>query len=88
MNGVTHGTGEADDPWLLKTPPQTAVFEAWRDPKADPPALDTGLPVRIRQTRSPPTGVTGLVARLPADGRTPSQTPRVFLPSKNRGAAR
>jgi len=25
--------------WLLKTPPGTSEFEAWRDPAADPPAL-------------------------------------------------
>lgn len=36
---VTYGTGEPDDPWLLKTPPQTSEFEAWRDEVADPPAL-------------------------------------------------
>ena len=36
---VTYGTGEPDDPWLLKTPPQTSEFEAWRDEAADPPAL-------------------------------------------------
>lgn len=36
---VTYGTGEKDDPWLLKTPPQTSEFEAWRDDTVDPPAL-------------------------------------------------
>lgn len=36
---VTYGTGEKDDPWLLKTPPQTSEFEAWRDDTNDPPAL-------------------------------------------------
>lgn len=36
---VTYGTGEKDDPWLLKTPPQTSEFEAWRDDANDPPAL-------------------------------------------------
>ena len=39
MTTVTYGTGAADDPWLLKTPPQTSEFQAWRDENADPPAL-------------------------------------------------
>ena len=39
MTTVTYGTGAADDPWLLKTPPQTSEFQAWRDETADPPAL-------------------------------------------------
>jgi len=28
---VTWGSGTQDDPWLLKTPPQTSEFQAWRD---------------------------------------------------------
>ncbi len=53
MNVVTHGTGEADDPWILKTPPLTSEFKAWRDPTADPPALvvqvgSTRLSYRLR----------------------------------------
>lgn len=39
MNTVTYGSGTRDDPWVLKTPPQTSEFEAWRDESADPPAL-------------------------------------------------
>lgn len=39
MNTVTHGSGDADDPWILKTPPLTSEYQAWRDPAADPPAL-------------------------------------------------
>jgi len=39
MNTVTYGTGTADDPWILKTPPQTSDFLAWRDESQDPPAL-------------------------------------------------
>jgi hypothetical protein len=31
--------GTPDDPWTLKTPPQTSEFVAWRDEEADPPAL-------------------------------------------------
>ncbi|MBK8458634.1 MAG: hypothetical protein IPL47_17145 [Phyllobacteriaceae bacterium] len=39
MTGITYGTGEQDDPWILKTPPQTSEFQAWRDETAMPPAL-------------------------------------------------
>jgi hypothetical protein len=31
------GTPEA--PWVMKTPPGSAEFQAWRDPALDPPAL-------------------------------------------------
>ncbi len=66
MNTVTHGTGEKDDPWILKTPPQTSDFQAWRDPAADPPALivqvgTTRLSYQLR-------GVDDLVAMLEARG--------------------
>lgn len=47
MNSVTYGSGTPDDPWLLKTPPQTSEFEAWRDEAADPPALV----VRVGKTK-------------------------------------
>ena len=33
------GTGTADDPWILTTPPRKSEFEAWRDERSDPPAL-------------------------------------------------
>ncbi len=33
------GTGTADDPWVLLTPPGKSEYEAYRDPGADPPAL-------------------------------------------------
>lgn len=39
MNRVTYGTGVADDPWVLKTPPQTSDFNVWEDRAADPPQL-------------------------------------------------
>ena len=31
--------GTRENPWVLKTPPGTAEFEAYRDPALDPPAL-------------------------------------------------
>jgi hypothetical protein len=33
------GTGTADDPWLLVTPPGKAEYHMWRDDAADPPVL-------------------------------------------------
>jgi hypothetical protein len=33
------GTGTAQDPWILTTPPGSSEFEAYRDPQSDPPAL-------------------------------------------------
>ena len=39
MTDVTYGSGTQDDPWLLKTPPQTSEFLVWKDEAADPPAL-------------------------------------------------
>ena len=31
--------GTKDDPWMLKTPPGTSEFKAYRDQTADPPAV-------------------------------------------------
>lgn len=39
MSSITYGTGEADDPWILKTPSHTSEYQAWKDTRADPPAL-------------------------------------------------
>jgi len=33
------GLGTADEPWLLKTPPGTAEYQAYRDEEAQPAAL-------------------------------------------------
>ena len=33
------GSGTADDPWILTTPPGKSEFEAYRDQESDPPAL-------------------------------------------------
>ena len=33
------GLGTKEKPWILKTPPGTAEFEAYRDEEATPPAL-------------------------------------------------
>ena len=31
MNMITYGSGTKDDPWVLKTPPQSSEFQVWRD---------------------------------------------------------
>jgi hypothetical protein len=36
---MAKGSGTAEKPWILKTPPGTSEFEAYRDSDADPPAL-------------------------------------------------
>ena len=36
---MAKGSGTAEKPWILETPPGTSEFEAYRDPHADPPAL-------------------------------------------------
>jgi hypothetical protein len=33
------GTGTKENPWILKTPPGTAEFQAWKEPTAVPPSL-------------------------------------------------
>jgi hypothetical protein len=33
------GSGTANDPWILTTPPGTSEYQAYRDEAADPPAL-------------------------------------------------
>ena len=33
------GSGTADDPWVLTTPPGTSEYTMWRDEAADPPTL-------------------------------------------------
>ncbi|MEM6439273.1 MAG: DUF6855 family protein [Pseudomonadota bacterium] len=50
---ITYGDGTAEDPWVLKTPPQTSEYRAWRDETLDPPALvvqvgSTRLSYRLR----------------------------------------
>lgn len=53
MPDHVEGTGTADDPWILTTPPGRSEFDAWRDEEADPPALwirvgSTRLSYRLR----------------------------------------
>ncbi|WP_299142633.1 DUF6855 family protein [uncultured Tateyamaria sp.] len=39
MTDVTYGSGTPGDPWILKTPPLSSEFHAWKDDTRDPPAL-------------------------------------------------
>ncbi len=39
MNTVSYGSGEKDDPWLLKTPSLTSEFQVWQDASSTPPRL-------------------------------------------------
>lgn len=39
MSSEAVGTGTADDPWGLRTPPGTSEYRMYRDEAADPPAL-------------------------------------------------
>ena len=39
MADVIKGNGTREDPWLLKTPPGSSEFTAFRDEALDPPAL-------------------------------------------------
>ena len=39
MAGGVKGTGTREDPWVLKTPPGSSEFTAFRDEGLDPPAL-------------------------------------------------
>ncbi len=42
---ITYGTGTSDDPWILKTPPGSSEFHAWRDQDAQ------ALVVRVGKTK-------------------------------------
>jgi len=66
VNTVTYGSGEKDDPWILKTPSLTSDYQAWRDETAAPPALivqvgTTRLSYQLR-------GVDDLLAMLKTRG--------------------
>ena len=36
---MASGTGTKDDPWVLKTPPDTSEYQMWRDEASDPPTI-------------------------------------------------
>ena len=39
MTDAARGSGTAEDPWQLVTPPGKGAYQMWRDEAADPPAL-------------------------------------------------
>ena len=39
VKAALKGTGTANDPWILKTPPGTSEYKLYRDESSDPPAL-------------------------------------------------
>ena len=39
MNDITYGSGTKEDPWILKTPPQSSEFHVWKDESKEPQAL-------------------------------------------------
>ena len=39
MADTWSGTGTADDPWRLRTPPLSSEYTMYRDDQADPPLL-------------------------------------------------
>ena len=66
MTMTTRGDGSPENPWLLKTPPLTSDFRAWRDVAFDMPVLlvlsgSTKLYYRL-------SGIEDLQAMLKARG--------------------
>ena len=39
MTDAARGSGTAEDPWQLVTPPGKGAYQMWRDEAGDPPAL-------------------------------------------------
>lgn len=60
------GDGTPERPWILKTPPGTSEFEAWRDPSLSPPALV--VQVKSTQLRYHLRCIEDLHAMLVAQG--------------------
>ncbi len=52
MAQVTYGTGTADDPWILKTPPQSSDYKAWKDEAKSALVVQVGTTVLSYQLRS------------------------------------
>jgi hypothetical protein len=51
MNRVFYGMGTKEDPWLLKTPPQTSEFQAWHDTDEGALVVKVGATVLSYQWR-------------------------------------
>jgi hypothetical protein len=66
MAKSAQGSGTAEDPWRLTTPPGKAEYQMWRDDAADPPALV--CQVGSTQLRYHASAVDDLHAMLVAHG--------------------
>ena len=64
MNMISYGSGTKDDPWVLKTPPQTSEYQMWKDEAADQLVCMVGTTKLIYQLR----GLDDLHAMLKARG--------------------
>lgn len=61
---ITYGTGTADDPWILKTPPGSSEYHAWKDEEAEALVVQVGKTKLSYQLR----GIEDLHAMLKANG--------------------
>ena len=61
---ITYGTGEQDDPWILKTPPGSSEFHAWRDEDGEALVVQVGKTKLSYQLR----GIEDLHAMLKEHG--------------------
>ena len=66
MRNDAAGSGTAEDPWILTTPPGKSEYEAWRDEKAADPALV--VQVGTTQLRYQLSCIEDLHAMLREDG--------------------
>jgi hypothetical protein len=66
MRDDAAGSGTAEDPWILTTPPGKSEYEAWRDEKAADPALV--VQVGTTQLRYQLSCIEDLHAMLREDG--------------------
>lgn len=66
MTVTPAGSGTAEDPWILTTPPGKSEFAAWRDELSNPPALV--VQVGSTQLRYQLRCITDLHAMLRAHG--------------------
>ncbi len=64
MNMITYGSGTKDDPWVLKTPPQSSEFQAWHDEAKAALVVQVGTTQLSYQWR----GIADLHAMLLARG--------------------
>lgn len=61
---ITYGTGTADDPWILKTPPGSSEYHAWKEEEAEALVVQVGKTKLSYQLR----GIEDLHAMLKANG--------------------